>query len=543
MKRINTKMLSFGKKYGLLISDTEVEFVSWKRGEFERIGIFSNDDDGLAKFSAELQKNANVYKSGGFRILANIIGEDYRIERTAHLIGKYKSDLHKRRIKQLFRGISLGAAQVQGRDEHGRREDIVMFYGMINEAKVLPWMEIIVRDQEVYLEAVVPVSFANVGLMKAATSEWRKKPRLLMTMHEKGLLRQTHYDRGNVQFSRVSKMTDDNVEGVVSTIKKELERTIQYLNSLKISMANGLDIDFICPANMVGQLRELIRGSEKIRFNFHDASEIGRQVGLKSALGELGLDSSLSMQLLFTHTWLQQLASINQIRYYWMKTVASIAMAAFIAFGSVGFLQVGQIAFDGLGIGAENSDLTAQRAQLQAQYDNEFGQLEEPPSTPENITAVSEAFRVFSNIQLTPGQLIYYFGKAFEQNRLLQLSSMRWFVTSNPANNEGQDDSIVTGQDIYQVLEVGGEFLPVPGESYLDVADRADDLIASFEQRSDIEVQVVQVPGRELDAATLQGTLTENFDIDAARERAFFLRIVWKQYDADRISRLKEKQI
>ena len=84
----------------------------------------------MARFIDHLHANEKVYKGKGFHVLTNIIGEDYRFEKVAHLIGKYKTDFHARRMSQLFRNTSLRFSEVQGREERGRREDWVMFFGL-----------------------------------------------------------------------------------------------------------------------------------------------------------------------------------------------------------------------------------------------------------------------------------------------------------------------------------------------------------------------------------------------------------------------------
>ena len=98
------EFLHFKKKYGLLIADNEVSMVSWRKGNLERIGLFSNDDAGIARFLDFLSKNVNMFKDREFFLMVNIIGEDYRFEKVAHLYGKYKTDFHTKRMQQLFRG-------------------------------------------------------------------------------------------------------------------------------------------------------------------------------------------------------------------------------------------------------------------------------------------------------------------------------------------------------------------------------------------------------------------------------------------------------
>ena len=539
---LNVQPVLRKKKYGLLITDTDVELLSWKKGSFEQIAIFSNDDKGVIRFADYLKRNSAALNNSSFRLLANVIGEDYRVEKVAHLIGKYKLDFHNRRMLQLFRGVSLCMSFVQGREERGRREDIVLFYGMLTEGKVLPWVTTITRQPSISLECLQPVSFVNIELVKRLNSEWSKKSVLLMTLHEKGLLRQTHHDRGHIQFSRVSKISDTSAAEVVAAIKKELERTIQYLHSLKISITKGIDIEFICPGNMVGQLRELIKSSEKIRFNFHDASAVAQNIGLETPITEFGRDSSLSMHLLFSRLWFRQLAAFNAIRYYWLQISSNAAVVAFLIYGVFGAANAALVGGDGLSLQGINSDLAERRDSIQRQYNEQFGQIEDPPSSPANITALAESFRVISQLDIVPGQLIYYFAQAYESNKRLQLDSMRWYVTGSPTETNGNGNVLTQSGEIYQILEVSGEFLPLPNETYIDVADRSDLLMQSFEERSDVEVVGVELPPRELERQNLGGVLDQDYNVDAVRDRNFLIRIIWKRYDDESIQELRSNQ-
>ena len=129
------------KRYGLLVTDDEVVFFSCARGRFEQLGVFSNDAEGVSRFEQEIKANEKKYRGKTFHIVVNVIGEDYRFERVAHLIGKYRNDFHARRCKQFFRGSNLYMSEVHGREELGRREDLVLFYGVLTSQKVEPWVK------------------------------------------------------------------------------------------------------------------------------------------------------------------------------------------------------------------------------------------------------------------------------------------------------------------------------------------------------------------------------------------------------------------
>lgn len=535
---INISTFGYYKKYGLLINDSDVSMVSWRLGSLEKIAVFANDEDGVDRFLAFLQANKSVYKDKTFYILSDIIGEDYRIEKIAHLFGKYKTDFHQRRMQQLFRGTNLCMSITQGREERGRRDDYVLFYGVLTENKILPWMNAIARDGTRALAGVYGSSFMSKEILQNVTSGWAKGNSLLMTIHEKGLFRHTFFTRGQPRFSRVAKIDDSSAETVSLAIRKELERTIQYLNSLKISTASGMNVELICPGNMVGQLKEIVSSGEKLKFSFHDAFALSKKLKLNTPIGELGRDSSLVLHSMFGFAprW-HQLAPSNVVRFYRAKFLGKLTMATMIGYFAWSMLGIAGIYLDGINLKGQNAISTNERDNKRQNYEDEARLSQDPPSSSANIGSVSKTFRLLSKLQVYPSQLFYYFSRGLSENELIQIDSMRWYITDDRESSESNNSALFSKSNFYQVLEVSGQFLPLPGETYFSVADRADALVDSLELgRSDILVDVVDLPNRELEKGALGGILDEDFAVDAARKRDFKIKIIWKEYEASTLA-------
>ena len=526
--------LNLAKNYGLLISDSDVVLVSWRRGEIERIALFGNDDTGVSRFIDYMKKNSAAYKNKPFHILTNLIGEDYRVEKVAHLIGKYKIDFHNRRMRQLFRGTIFTSSSVQGREERGRRDDIVLFYGLLSENKVLPWINAIVRGAGGrYLAGVYPVSFVSEPVLKAINADWRQGNTLLMSLHEKGLLRQTFYSDGFVRFSRVSKVDDQSVESVVATVKKEIDRTSQHLTSLRISVSGGIKVQFVCPGSMIGQLSEMMESGEKVKYSFHDASAVAQNMGLAVSSEDIGRDSLLFLHSVFSYRRIGgQLAPFDYVRFYWLRFFSQAVMLIFGLYGSYGLAGALGTGYNFYAVNAENQRLEQQSSELREARDRESGVGRGGLSSSNNIGAISKTFGLLSKVEISPNQMVYYFAQAFAQNKFLSINDMRWYLTDSAASKEGSSDVLFGGGDIFQILEVSGELTPIKGETYVDVAARAEELLKSLSGRSDIGIEVIEIPPKSLSREALSGTLDEGYVVDSARERSFRLRIVWKGYDA-----------
>ena len=456
-------LINFGKKFGLLISDDEVSIITWKRGDIERLALFKNDDSGVARFIDHLHANEKVYKGKGFHVLTNIIGEDYRFEKVAHLIGKYKTDFHARRMSQLFRNTSLRFSEVQGREERGRREDWVMFFGLLTEGKVVPWINALSRGDR-FLAAVSAVSFVVRPLLRRFQAGGLSGNQLLITLHENNLLRQTFYVNGNLRFSRVSKVNNESAESLAASVKKELERTLQYLASLKISIKDGISVQFVSPSQMVGQLREILKSGDRIRFAFHDVADLARKEGL-TAVGDIGKDSSLALHLMFSYFRVSQLAPISRIQFYWVNLFAKIMTIVFLLYGVFVYSLVGvsfsEAYFD---YGNVNSKLAAKVKELRTNYDRQFKGLGEPASSAANMQAVTDAFGAISKIDTSPTRLIYYAAQGLTRNSDILLQSMKWSVSNNREGGGNPSEAPVSGKDLFQILEIEGKFWRFKGK-------------------------------------------------------------------------------
>ena len=401
--------LQFKKKYGLLITDNEVNLISWRKGHLERIGIFSNDDTGIARLLDFFSKNASVYKDKAFYVLVNIIGEDYRFEKVAHLIGKYKTDFHAKRMQQLFRGSQFCVSQVQGREERGRREDWVLFSGVLTENKVLPWIHVVTRGGR-YLEGVHMVSHLLSDAILNIIGGNASGSNLVMTIHERGLLRQTFFANGHLRFSRVSKIVDDSAERVGASIKKELERTLQYLGSLKISTGGGLTVRVVSPSNMMGQLREIIAGSDRIKFDFQDVAQVAQKIGLKTPIESLGRDSSLPLQMMFSRVNIKQLAKPGLVLYYRIQVLAKTAITVCAIYGFTAYLSPLSNFKSGYDDASIIADLSEKAASMQRQYNSEVQSVVgTPPSSAENMKAVSDLYSVLEKAAINPTQFIVFY--------------------------------------------------------------------------------------------------------------------------------------
>ena len=533
----------FGSKPGLLISDEEVALVNWKGGRLEQIALFPNDEQGAHKFAEHLTKNRARYRNKGFFVLANVIGEDYRYEKVAHLFGKYKSDFHNRRMGQLFRGSTLCMSDVQGREERGRREDLVLFFGVLTASKVDPWINAITRDGDRYLTGVHGMAYAIAHLR----SELPKTSdnAIIVTLHENSTMRLTFFVQGRLRFSRLSKAPISDAAGFATALKKELERTLQYLHTMRVSVKGKLTVDCVCPSELVSQLVEMLKSGDRLTFRFHDANAMASKIGVKKPLVMTGRDSSMQLHSVCNHIAPSQLAPARHVTYHWLNLGAKLAMVFFAFYGAYTYLGAGQIASEGyFTYAGANEKIEQESRQLKLNYDRELAALGTPPSSAANMQSVSSTFNALSSIDTSPTRLLFYFASGLAKVRNVGIQNVEWFL-SNTETAEGGSGAIngsevVNGRDLYQVLEIYGEFLPIEGETQAQVVERTQQFLEAFEKRGDVLIEPVDVPVLDSESRKLTGVLQTGRRVQTVSKRDFTIRIVWRQYDVASLRKFSE---
>jgi hypothetical protein len=285
---------------------------------------------------------------------------------------------------------------------------------------------------------------------------------------------------------------------------------------------------------MVGQLRELTPSGERVTFDFYDAAQIAQKIGLKTAIESLGADSSLPMHMMFSCLQTGQLAPTRLVTYYWSYLSAQVAIAVLLLYGINAYLTPLGYLSEGYENSSASVELTQTVNSLQRQYDAEVGAVVgEPPSSPNNMRAVSSFYTTMEGVLISPTQLLYFIGQGLRKNPGIQINKVDWEVSSTPAGTGNIDDTIVSGRDIYQIAEIHGVLLERGVENYRDVAARAKRLIVSLSGREDVYVDAIKVPSDTISTQNLSGELSTSLDVEAPTSREFILRIIWKAYDKE----------
>ncbi|MBF2760584.1 MAG: hypothetical protein ISN28_10015 [Ectothiorhodospiraceae bacterium AqS1] len=515
-------------RYALMIGEQSAALVSWKAGKFEKLCEYVNDGQGVADFEVYLKDHRKTFQGKSMMVCVSVVGEDYRYEKVAHLIGKYRSDMLKRKFQQLFRGSTFQMAIHQGREPIGRRQDLFLFCGVLSNDKVQPWIRSITKFGG-NLSGVHLGSLMTDSIMKGLSSD-RSGVQVMTFTTKGGNLRHCFYIDGLLRFSRQSKYNENApVENVFNNIRAEIDKTCSYLASIKLMQGNAkVNAHVVAPDDLVLPLNELVaqQGEDRIAIKAVSAREIGTQLGIVTPVEEFGRDYSLFLHEMLRSIRFSQMAPVTQIRFYAIKTALQAATAAVVLWGAWSIMGIGYQAATAYGnLAEQNGELAQSIARLKENYDDQVRSFGTPPSTTENMRA---AVNVLDNIAGDtqgggPGRMMLYVSKVLARYPSLQVSNMRWYL-SNAQDSFTGELSFANGQRLYEVIELQGVL--DPGNDAKAAVNEYKGFISSVTSRADMAVS-------EQDAPAL---LEANRELEITLEGRQDIRGVLNRLENDRIN-------
>lgn len=186
-----------------------------ERGRLSTGPCFLPTPDGMQRFADWLDGCQDTPAL----LLADLVEEDLQRHLLPHVPGRAGMAMRERRLLQAWRETPFRSAIVQGREEEGRRDDIVLFAALTNPGILQPWLDVL-EAQRVPLAGIYSPALLSASLL---TEEACREPHLLLVSEHAGGIRQTYFQHGMVRFSRLA------LAG--ASAEQEAERTRQFLAS------------------------------------------------------------------------------------------------------------------------------------------------------------------------------------------------------------------------------------------------------------------------------------------------------------------------
>ena len=475
------------RRYGLVVDEQKVTFVSWKKGSFEKLGEFVNDNQGLSDFETFLRARPKL-RNRNIGICVSVVGEDYRYEKVAHLVGKYRSDMLKRKFQQLFRGSTYQMAIQHDREPVGRRQDLFLFAGILSNEKVQPWVRELGKSgmnlTGVHLGSMLTASLLKIVAKDVASIN------VVSLVTEAGWIRHNFYINGDMRFSRLSRYNDDGAaDEIYGNIRNELEKTVAYLTSVKLLQATAkINVSLICSDDMVDGINDVAARSESDRYVISALSAriVGGAVGIKNPVEEYGRDNSLILNEMLRSLFINQMAPIGQIRYYLMQSGSLLLGTLAVVWAIFNLTGISLNALNSYNTyGANNVELQSSIAKLKGNYQNQVSGFGTPPSSPTNMRSAVNVLDNSTREGGGPGKMILYLSTLMSKYTAFNVDSFNWYISNDRERNTGEL-SFANGRKTYEVVQIAGKM----NESFdAQIAfNQYKDMIAEIRSRADMTV-------------------------------------------------------
>ncbi|MHB1591107.1 MAG: hypothetical protein ACYCTW_06195, partial [Sulfuricella sp.] len=274
----------------LYLTNNQLTAYRWERGSLSSGHTFPNDETGWAAFSLHLAGSQNTPTY----LLADLIEEDFQLGNLPHVLGRSRRTLVQRRLGQLYRDTPYRQAIQQGREEHGRKDDRMLFSALTNVELLKPWLDAILK-QKAPLAGIYSPALLSAALIKKLGLA---SDNLLLVTHQSSGLRQSFFQGSALKFSRLTPLADHNPDTVADTTARETANTRQFLASARL-LPRGATLDAVILAHGEGlqRLQSACQDMPAMVHRFLDLADAAALLGLKNP-GSVSLCDPLFLSLL-----------------------------------------------------------------------------------------------------------------------------------------------------------------------------------------------------------------------------------------------------
>ena len=266
------------KKHLLYLTNEHLLSVIWRNGKTQEIESFATDAAGQALFADYAKRWASLRTY----VLVDLIEEDFRLDTIPHVRGNDRRELIERKLNQMYRGTPYRHAIVIDREVGGRRDDRVLYTSITNPELLTPWLDIL-DNARAPVVGIYSAPLLSVRLLKPLSQT--AKHVLLVTLHQGNQLRQSYSYAGKTKFSRMTPLGSQAGRNRTATIREEVRKTWQYLESLRY-FESGESLN-VC---LVGRPDELAADDEELspqlglNYQFFDIAIAAKNIGMTQPL-------------------------------------------------------------------------------------------------------------------------------------------------------------------------------------------------------------------------------------------------------------------
>ncbi len=502
----------------LFIGSDKLIVYHWSKDSLGSSYLFDTSTEGFEFFGKYLNEvnNDPVY------VLLDTAAEEYRLDTIPHVFGVDRKALIERKRDKLFRGMSYFYADVQDREESGRRDDNIMLSAITDPEVIQSWLKILGNHK-------VPVAgVISIPLLLQETSNsipGMQGNALVFSLQSISGLRQSFFRAGLLKFSRLVKMPRYGIEPYAPILTDELVKVRRYIEGAHfLDPDKSLDIYFLGNKELLDELGKTHTNSSMIRYHMLDVDHLLKTYGFFEQIKTPFSDKYFTY-LLFKHKSKNYYAMSKETRYFQMWRInKSLRVASFISMIS-GIIWAGLNVFDGFTYRHQQISDAKKADFYSVRYDIEREGIFALPVDPADLKIAIETKDVLKKYKASPVDMFKLISKGLNILPEIKISQIQWASNSNPnykigssglgnvVDKEGDRPNVndtETDYIYYQIAMINAFLTNFDGD-YRKALNTIDKFSETMRQLDSVhDVSVVTLPLEISSDASLQGSANRN---------------------------------
>ena len=510
----------------IFLSSDKLEVYHWANGKLGSSYLFDVSADGQIYFDRYLKETGRLPTW----FLIDLVEEEYRQDTIPHVYGGDRKAVIDRKKMRLFRETPYFYADIQGREEDGRKDDRVLFMGLTNPDLITPWVNILL-DNKIPLSGICSIPQLTRLLIKYFPDP--ADHMLIISLQSISGLRQTFFLNKQLKVSRLVDLPRYGTQPFAPVIIEEVEIIRRYLNSMRlIDMDKPLHIYYLADPKLLAEIRKLSTQSPSIVNYFLDVNLFGEQ---KDNIRVI--TSPFSDQLFNFH--LLKLKPDNfyalpeETRYFQMLKAGRYMYAASVCLILAGMIW-GGFNFVNAVVNKKQAEIAAKKSEFYSvRYQLAKEKLPVTPVTPAELQLVVNIADTVSKHNIDPVDVLKVISMGMDQFPLIQIDDVTVAASADPnrkisdIDTGSSDQGVVgvsnistleTGYNYYQIAAMKGHISPFDGNyrEALNMINKFAEVLREIQSVHD--VSIVTLPLDVSSSASLQGVSnaapgTANFSV------------------------------
>ena len=436
-----------GARRALFIGMRQAAVFHWEDNDLGDTLLFEADDAGRRSFRHYLNETPDI----PFHVLVDLIDEEYRQDTVPHVSGRDRRALLRRKAVRHFKDTPYWFYRVAGRETGTRMNDRVLLSALTNPAVPGQWLAVL-EEAKAPVAGICSLPIFTEQLLSAITgrSDGRQ---LLVSLQSISGLRQTFFDNGEFQFSRLVQLPPDEPASGLRVIRDEVDKIQRYLNGQRPSgSGKPLHIHFLLAGKLMQDLKAAYSHQEFVSCHFCDLNELPGGSGPCRTVSTPFSDSYFVQRFLAIRP-ADCYAQPAERRYFFMRRLRNaVAVAGIVLLlGSAGWSVpnfLGGIAFKRQG------DAAQRKSQILAEkYELARTRLPDTPVEPADLKTAVRMADSLARYKSSPLDMVRLLSGSLDRFPSVQLSNLAWAAADDP---ETVLDNTPVATDIRVALDTAG---------------------------------------------------------------------------------------